>query len=80
MTTSSGQTFTTWPQNYAKNYHDGESLRVVPARLKYNENGEAGETPGVVVFVNNRVTLALTAEHAYNLANAISDTLDGATT
>lgn len=65
--------FTTWPKHYAKNYTDGESIRVVPARLKYDEEGA---TPGVVVFVNNKVTLAITAEHAYNLANGIADALE----
>lgn len=65
--------FTTYPKHYAKNYTDGESLRVVPARLKYSEDGA---TPGVVVFVNNKITLAITAEHAYNLANGIADALE----
>ncbi|BCW85048.1 hypothetical protein NicSoilE8_27210 [Arthrobacter sp. NicSoilE8] len=71
--THHSKTFTTWPQHYAKNYSDGENLRVVPARIKYSEDGE---TPGVVVFVHNKVTLVLTTEHAYNLANGIADALE----
>lgn len=67
--------FTTYPQNYPKNHSDGENLRVVPARIKYSEDGA---TPGVVIFVHNKVTLALTAEHAYNLANGIADALETA--
>ncbi|UVJ40246.1 hypothetical protein [Arthrobacter sp. CJ23] len=64
--------FTAWRENYAKNYNDGESLRVIPAQI----NHQTGNTPGVAIFVGSRVTLVLTAEHAYSLANGIADTLE----
>ena len=73
--TPSNSPFTAWWQNYAKNYRDGEQLRVVRARLNRDR-----DTPvtGVAVFIDSKVTLVLTEEHAYKLANGIADALDGA--
>lgn len=65
--------FTAWWQNYEKNYRDGEELRVVPARLNRDRDTPV---PGVAIFVRNNVTLVLTAEHAYKLANGIADALE----
>lgn len=71
-----GSVFTTYPENYDKNYNDGESLRVVKARMLYLEDGRRGTTSGVVVFVNDKVTLALTEDHALRLADGIADVLE----
>lgn len=65
--------FTAWWQHYEKNYRDGEHLRVVPARL--NRDRDTSEA-GVAIFINNKVTLVLTAAHAYKLANGIADALE----
>lgn len=71
-----GNIFTTYPENFEKNYNDGENLRVVKSRMLYLEGGKRGTAPGVVVFVNDRVTLALTEDHALKLANGIADALE----
>lgn len=73
--TPSNSTFTAWWQNYEKNCRDGEALRVVPARLNRDRDTPV---PGVAVFIGPRVSLVLTEDHAYKLANGIADALDGA--
>lgn len=73
--TPSNSPFTAWWQNYEKNYRDGEGLRVVPAKLNRDRDTSLA---GVAIFIDNKVTLVLTADHAYKLANGICDALDGA--
>ena len=75
MNSPAGQRFTSWWQNYEKNYRDGEQLRVVPTRL--NHDRDTAKT-GVAIFIGTKVTLVLTEDHAYKLANGIADALDGA--
>lgn len=68
-----GKTFTTAPQHYNRNHALGESLRVVPAAI----GTENGTTPGVAIFNgNSHLIAAITAEHAYKLANGIADALE----
>lgn len=76
MTNPAGQTFTAWWQNYDKNHRDGERLRVVPARL--NRDRQPAEA-GVAVFIDSRVTLVLTTDHAIKLADGIVDALESGT-
>ncbi|MDZ4091642.1 MAG: hypothetical protein U1D68_10610 [Arthrobacter sp.] len=71
MTTSN--VFRSRPEMYAKNVESGEQLRVVPAELSHH----SGTTPGVAVFRDRFMLFCLTAEHAWNLNDQLTDALDG---
>lgn len=73
MNETAGAPFTAWWQHYSKNYQEGQALRVVPARL--NRDRATADT-GVAVFIGKQVKLVLTEEHAYKLANGITDALE----
>lgn len=58
---------------YAKNYERGESLRVVPAELEHPD----GLVPGVAIFAGHYLMSVITAEHAWNLNQALADVIEG---
>lgn len=71
MTT--GKPFTTRASFYRRNYEVGASLRVSPAEI----GTDTGTIPGVAIFKGPSFLIAaITAEHAWNLADQLADVLD----
>ncbi|MDQ0865725.1 hypothetical protein [Arthrobacter globiformis] len=71
---SAGKVFTTQPRFYRKNYEMGATLRVVPAAIGTDTGGT---TPGVAIFTGPSFLIAaITAEHAWALADQLADVLD----
>lgn len=67
------KTFTTRPSFYKRNYELGASLRVAPAAI----GTDTGTTPGVAIFKGPSLLMAaITAEHAWALADQLADVLD----
>jgi hypothetical protein len=58
---------------YEKNFQRGESLRVVPAELAHPD----GIQHGVAIFAGHYLMAAVTADHAWKLADALADVIDG---
>lgn len=59
---------------YEKNFQRGESLRVVPAELAHPDGIKQ---PGVAIFAGHLLMAAINADHAWKLADALADVIDG---
>ncbi|MFJ5693318.1 hypothetical protein ACIP9X_05630 [Arthrobacter sp. NPDC093125] len=57
---------------YGKNYDMGQKLRVIPAAISH----DTGATPGVAIYSGTFLMAAITAEHAWALADKLADVLD----
>lgn len=66
--------FITPAHRFERTIQAGQETRVVPAEITHPDGVQT--SPGVAIFNGYQLLTAITAEHAYSLADAIADTLE----